>query len=296
MGEIDFLIVGAAKSATTWLQRCLQADPAVYMPDPELHYFSREYHRGADWYLSQFTPGGGARMIGEKSNSYLDTPAAIDRIARDVPHAKFIAQLRNPVDRAYSDYCMFYRRGQVGKDIGRYLNPRSADETRILPAGLYSQQLAAFYRRFPSERMLITFYENISSEPAAQLEKVRHHLGLPPVAGEGFVQAKVKDKTAPMVSPALRRILGPIKPLIAPFRKTASFRRMHAALSSEVQYAPFTDELRQRLTDYYAADVEILGGMIGRDLHGWLGGKGVPAETRIPVPPRRQAPPLSSFA
>ena len=46
MEDIDFLIIGAAKSATTWLQRSLQADPAVYMPDPELHYFSREYHRG----------------------------------------------------------------------------------------------------------------------------------------------------------------------------------------------------------------------------------------------------------
>lgn len=32
--DIDFLIIGAAKSATTWLQQSLQADPAVCMPDP----------------------------------------------------------------------------------------------------------------------------------------------------------------------------------------------------------------------------------------------------------------------
>jgi hypothetical protein len=296
MEDIDFLIVGAAKSATTWLQRSLQADPEVYMPDPELHYFSREYHRGPNWYLAQFTPGGDETLIGEKSNSYLDTPEAVDRIARDVPHARFVAQLRNPVDRAYSDYCMFYRRGQVGRDITRYLDPRGAQETRILAAGLYSQQLAAFYDRFPPERVLVTFYENILSAPVAQLTQVRHFLGLRPDAAEVFVQRRAKDKTVPMVSPALRRMLGPIKPLLAPFRGTAPFRRMHAALASEIRYTPFPKDLRQRLVDYYAADVGSLGEMIGRDLNGWLNGQDVPAVGRPPASPLRQAPPLSPRA
>src|SRR5882672_5350922 len=53
MNDIDFLIIGATKSATTWLQQCLQQDPSIYMPDPELHYFSREFHRGDKWYLDQ---------------------------------------------------------------------------------------------------------------------------------------------------------------------------------------------------------------------------------------------------
>jgi hypothetical protein len=34
LGDIDFLIIGAAKSATTWLQRALQQDPQIYLPDP----------------------------------------------------------------------------------------------------------------------------------------------------------------------------------------------------------------------------------------------------------------------
>src|SRR5262245_42993527 len=99
--DIDFLIVGAAKSATTWLQRSLQADTSVRMPDPELHYFSREYHRGADWYFNHFGLGAKDKLVGEKSNSYLDTPQAVHRIARHLPHVKIVAQLRNPVDRAY---------------------------------------------------------------------------------------------------------------------------------------------------------------------------------------------------
>ena len=69
--DINFLIIGAAKSATTWLQQTLQADPAVSMPDPELHYFSRFYDRGHNWYFDQFPKTEGKKLIGEKSNSYL---------------------------------------------------------------------------------------------------------------------------------------------------------------------------------------------------------------------------------
>ena len=73
MEDIDFLIIGATKSATTWLQKSLQADPLVSMPDPELHYFSREFSRGDDWYLSQFPARDDAFVVGEKSNSYLES-------------------------------------------------------------------------------------------------------------------------------------------------------------------------------------------------------------------------------
>jgi hypothetical protein len=79
MGEIDFLIIGAAKSAATWLQRSLKTDPSFVMParDLELHYFSREFDRGNQWYLSHFphTKEVGT-VVGERSNSYLDTPNA----------------------------------------------------------------------------------------------------------------------------------------------------------------------------------------------------------------------------
>ena len=136
MSDIDFLIIGAAKSATTWLQRSLQADPAICMPDPELHFFSREFHRGNDWYFAQFPSHDVHQLVGEKSNSYLDCPQASPRIYSALPQAKLVAQLRNPVERAYSDYCMLYRRGEVGRDIELYLDPSNAVDSRFLAGGL----------------------------------------------------------------------------------------------------------------------------------------------------------------
>jgi Sulfotransferase domain len=272
--DIDFLIVGAAKSATTWLQRSLQSDPSVYMPDPELHFFSREFHRELNWYLEQFTPHRGAVLIGEKSNSYLDTPESVFRIAYDLPHVNIVVQLRNPVDRAYSDYCMFYRRGQVNRDIERHLDPTGERTTRILDAGLYSQQLAAFYERFPG-RVLVMFYENMIADPASHLASVREFLGLDPHT-PFRVPGKVKDKTTPMLSPSVRRIFGPLKPIVAPFRKTAAFRRLHGALSQEIRYAPLPGHLRRRLVDYYSQDLDNLERLTGADLGRWLHGEPVP--------------------
>lgn len=275
MKDIDFLVIGAAKSATTWLQRCLQADPTVHVPGPELHYFSREYERGHDWYCAQYDPQPGTVLIGEKSNSYLDTPPSMERIARDLPHVKLIAQLRNPVDRAYSDYCMHYRRGDVGRDIERYIDPRGPRESRILPAGMYSQQLETVYELFPADRILVTFFENIKTGPGAQLTRVRDFLGLPHVSPEPFLQPKVKDKTTPMIHPALGKLLAPVKPIIKPLRTSAAFKALHGIFASEIQYEPMSDDLRKRLVDYYAADVEKVGRMIGTDLTGWMDGRAV---------------------
>src|SRR3546814_15149110 len=71
------LFRSAVKSATTWVLEQLQANPAIYMPDPEPHYFSSEYHRGEDYYRGFFASEGAAgRLRGEKSADYLAHPKA----------------------------------------------------------------------------------------------------------------------------------------------------------------------------------------------------------------------------
>ncbi|ACP22667.1 heparan sulfate glucosamine 3-O-sulfotransferase 3B1 (plasmid) [Sinorhizobium fredii NGR234] len=268
--DIDFLIIGATKSATTWLQQSLQQHPGIYMPAPELHYFSRFYDRGDQWYLSNFEGQKDRRLVGEKSNSYMDTEGAAGRISQKLPDAMLIAQLRNPIERAYSDYCMLYRRGEVGRDIAQYLDPRRAAGGRFLSGGLYFQQLRAYFDRFPAEQILVVLYEDMRLDAFAQLDRVRKHLRMaddPPLRP---LEKKVKDKAEPMIHPTLRRLLRPLKPIVAPFRNSAGFKRMRSIAAAEVQYAPLTRELRERIGDFYATEIEKLGAIVGRDLNGWL--------------------------
>ncbi|MDZ5696508.1 sulfotransferase [Chelativorans sp. M5D2P16] len=270
--DIDFLIIGATKSATTWLQRSLQADPMVSMPNPELHYFSREFARGDEWYLAQFPPDAPERVAGEKSNSYLEQPEAAERIARKVPDARLVVQLRNPVERAYSDYCMMYRRGDVNGDIERYLDPTWSHDTRPISAGHYHRQLQAYFDRFPADRILVTLYETATARPEEHLAAVRQFLRLPGNGATAIARGKVKDKTVPMLSPTMRRLLRPLKPVVAPLRETLPFRRLHTALAKEIRYPAFPESLRQRLIDHYEPEVAALGQLLSRDLSHWLHG------------------------
>ncbi len=267
--DIDFVIIGAAKSATTWLQTQLQSDPQVYMPDPELHYFSREYERGDDWYLAQFSDQGLGKTIGEKSNSYLYEPGTAARLHNAMPQVKLIAQLRNPVERAYSNYCMLFRRGEVGPDIETYLDPSLGENFRFLVAGNFASHLQPFVDLFGREKLLILFFDGVSQNPQAQMSQVRAHLGLPPqpLAPEG--QEKVKDKTAAAVPIQLRKRLQWMKPLVRPMRGTAAFEAVRGAIARKPQYPPLTNEIRQRLNDYFRPSIEVLEEMSGQSLSHW---------------------------
>jgi len=267
--NIDFIIIGAAKSATTWLQTQLQSDPGVYMPDPELHYFSREYGRGEDWYLSQFSEDGAGRLVGEKSNSYLYVPEAPGRLHRHLPHAKLIVQLRNPVERAYSNYCMLFRRGEVSGDIANYIDPSLGENMRFLVAGNFASHLQSYIDLFGREALLILFFEGVLDDPERQMSRVRAHLGLPlrPLAPSG--QEKVKDKTAPVVPAGLSKHLSWMKPIARPLRGTTAFQTIRKLVARETRYPPLTDELRKRLNDYYAPSIDVLEQMSGQSLSRW---------------------------
>jgi hypothetical protein len=270
MGDINFLIIGATKSATTWLQQSLQLDPRVHMPDPEIHYFSRYHDRGDRWYLENFKPASEDLIIGEKSNSYLDTPAAAARIHQSLPHVLLVAQLRNPVERAYSDYCMLHRRGEATGDIERYLDPRQGAGGRFLEGGLYFRQLRRFLEFFPRERLLVLFYEDLKRDAAGQVQDLRQFLGLDGNPAFEPVAQRVKDKTKPLVDARLRQILKPLKPIVAPLRDTKGFEFLRSMISAEFKYVPLNKELTSRMIGYYEDETDRLAGLLGRDLGDWL--------------------------
>lgn len=269
LSDIDFVIIGAAKSATTWLQTQLQADPAVYMPDPELHFFSREYDRGTDWYLSHFAGQKDGRIVGEKSNSYLYAPEAAERLHRDLPQVKLIAQLRNPVERAYSSYCMLFRRGEVGGDIDRYLDPAQGVNMQILGSGNFASHLQPFVDLYGREQLLILFFDGVKQAPQEQMAQVRDHLGLPPRALAPEAREKVKDKTAPLVPAGMRRKLAWMKPIVRPLRGTAPFEAARGLVARKTEYPQLTGDLRRRLADYYGPSIEALERMSGQSLDHW---------------------------
>lgn len=201
----DFLIIGAQKCGTTFLYNLLTEYPYVSRASTkEVHFFSRHFDRGIDWYRSHFPPlaDNEARRVitGEASPFYLFHPHAARRAAATVPRAKLIVLLRNPVDRAYSHYHHQLRMGH--ETLPTFEEAIEAEESRLqgekdrmlanehyaslnyprfsyLSRGVYVDQLPEWYRLFGGDRVLVLKSEDFFDRPLANLKRVMRFLDLP---------------------------------------------------------------------------------------------------------------------
>ena len=205
----------------------------------------------------------------ENVADYLAHPQAAQRIAALLPDARLIVQLRSPVERAYSDYCMLYRRGTVDGRIERHLTGRSR-ETRFLDGGLYRHHLTRFFDHFDPSQIQVVLYEDIQRVPEAVLEAVRHHIDAPAPITAVVPEHRHNDSRAPMLPIGMRRALAPFKGAVAPLRRHSWFAGLHRRMARRIDYPALSTDLRRRLRDYYAADVEALQTVLGRNLDHWL--------------------------
>ncbi|MCJ8158791.1 sulfotransferase [Sphingomonas sp. LaA6.9] len=268
----SFIIIGAIKAATTWIAHQLRQHPGIFLPGPEPHYFSTEFERGLQWYTGLFRTAGAAKMIGEKSADYLSHPLAARRIAEMLPAARLIVQLRNPVDRAYSDYCMLYRRGSVSSDPARYLSPKTSENRRFLENGRYATHIARYLDSFPQQQLAIILHDDVRAMPEQTLREVCAHIGIEPMIISENLIVRKNDSETPLLPLGVRRVARPFKHLARRHRNQQWFQAIRGALARPVEYPPLSDDLRARLYDFYQPELETLQKMIGRDLTCWTQG------------------------
>ena len=181
----NFFVVGSAKSGTTALWSYFQMHPDLYVTNDirhkELGYFSDFYGiKELDDYLSYFKQAEERQLIGEVCHSYISSPESAERIYKDVPNAKIIMILRNPVDRAYSLYNWMVMHGyEKANSFEKALmleNVRAKDKefkkTNVqgfyqnymyFSSGKYSEQLKRFYAIFKYENIKVILYKDFKS-------------------------------------------------------------------------------------------------------------------------------------
>lgn len=270
MTRPNFVIIGAAKAATTWIAHQLRQRDDVFLPGPEPHYFSREYHRGCDWYERWFDDAKPGLLVGEKSADYLADEAVPERIARDLPDARLIVQLRHPVQRAYSDYCMFYRRGAIGSDVARALDPARTSHSRFLNDGLYGQHLARLFNHVSRARVTIILHDDIVTAPEQSLAAVTAALRLPPRSPVS-IEKRVNDRATPLAPLALRRLPPSLKAALNPLRTMAPFATARRVIARPVSYPPLDADVQSRLQEFYRDDIAKLAVLTGLNLDRWSG-------------------------
>ena len=259
----EFLVIGAKKGGTTSVANWLAQHPHVLPMFPRVqrakspHYFDINYWRGEAWYRSHFHTEAfrrlherrtGVRPIaGESSPYYLFHPAAAQRIHDTVPGVKLVAVLREPVGRAYSNYCD--RRATGNEDLPTFEAAVEAEPARLagftaeqlraphaysfdhdhhsyLARGHYAEQLRRYFALFDREQMLVLSADVVRRDPTASWGRLEAFLGLDSV-GIDLTLYNVRSG-----------------------------------------YPPIAPETRARLQEYYAPHNQELYELLGEDL-GW---------------------------
>ena len=223
----EFIIGGAPRSGTTWLYHLLDRHPDIYLakpvkPEPKFFLVDQLYERGLEFYATTwFAAAGDARLAGEKSTDYLESSAAADRIARDLPRVNLVFILREPAERAYSNYVWSRMNGLEGEDFATALRLEEQREQELperlrftrpysyFSRGLYADLLAPYLARFPRSQLLILRFEDIRDRPCALAERLHRFLGVAPRPGdaEGVGIVNPSDKSLAPFDDAMRRSL-----------------------------------------------------------------------------------------
>ncbi len=113
------VFVGPPKSGTSWLYEYFRAreDVCVSRDVKELFFFDRQYERGLGWYGSHFVASAGQTICVDFAPTLFGRPKAAARLAADLPEAKIVVTLRNPIERMVSTYFHSLSTGRIEGDF-----------------------------------------------------------------------------------------------------------------------------------------------------------------------------------
>jgi len=196
----NFFIVGTPRAGTTTLYDFLKRTEGVFMSShKEPHYFSSIESsslypppiRDKKKYLSLFNKVKKEKAVGEASTSYLWDPNAPKLIHEDIPNAKIIISLRDPVERAYSHYLLRLSGGKTysfSEAIRKALMPNVDFYTGVIViGGWYHKEINRYLNFFGKEKVKIMIFEEFVIDPKKTINEVLKFLEVqeePPQAVE----------------------------------------------------------------------------------------------------------------
>lgn len=307
-----FLVIGAPKAGTTALYRYLAEHPEIGVSSPkEIRYFGNgdgktwRRARNLEEYRRFFQPGDGEKAWGEASPQYLhwSADAAAD-IGETLPDVKLIVVLRDPSERAYSQYTLFHRssiadlervgieetRAGWAYDVGtpegfskaiRDL-PRPVpvdgpftDELRRLGLreSFYAHDLETYLRHFEREQLRIHLYEDLTADPVGTMQGIYGFLDVDPTfvpdAGRQYNVTRVaKSRRLDALLYENQRVDRFTGMLPRPLGKRVD-RRLRK-LTTSAERRPLTPADREVLIEIFRDDICRTGELLERDLSAWL--------------------------
>ncbi|MFC7534382.1 sulfotransferase domain-containing protein [Actinoplanes sp. GCM10030250] len=298
----DFLIAGVPKAGTTALHAALAGHPQLFLPavkEPkffltggppptaggpgDVQTYQEHVWRRED-YEALFEPAPPGTLRGEATPFYLYDLPAHDRIRALVPDVKMIILLRDPVDRAHSNWTHLWVAGL--EEEAEFLAACEAEERRkaegwadfwhYVSLGLYGAQLEHLYQRFARDQVLLLRYRDLKDAPAETLDRVCSFLGvrtgvLTSIPRENVNRHFVEDNAVNRVLRGMLRAGGTIGHRFpVPLRLAARGPLLTLLHRKEGNRPVTTPAERAALLPYFADDIALLQEVTGESYDDWL--------------------------
>lgn len=280
----NLLVCGFQKCGTTSLHYYLGQIPRVHMSRvKELNFFNLNYDRGFQWYLSNFSPRIEDIIVGESSPNYIISQHAIDRIAYHLPAARIVLILRNPVDRAYSNYWFNICRGVQDPEID-FLSALKCPEgrSRYISKGLYAKHLVYLLARVPREHVSVFAYDQFAADPLNVLTTIARPYGVH--VPETFKPLSLYNQTVVPKSLGRMRLLYHFEALktgisdrLWPTAQAVLRRRVRPAVSAVRKrilsggrpYEPMPTITRMEAAQFFRSDLAELENLLDQSFDMW---------------------------
>jgi hypothetical protein len=292
----NFIIIGAMKAATTSIYTYLKQHPDIFMTKVKEPMFFNNFNQNTDFkvlgnkskkvnslldYFSMFGSVKNESAIGEASPVYIYNEKAPYLIKEHLPDVKIIAILRQPTDRAYSNFLHTKRADR--ENVNSFEQAIKIEKERIsdnwsplyhyIQKGFYSVQLKRYYNLFPKENIKVYLFEDVVKTPKETLKDIFKFLNV-----DENIEIDVSKKSN--VSGTPKGILGFIlkkmryynlmpKFAISDYLPTFIISLLFKSVYKDTE--KLDSVLRKELTDkYYREEILKLEKLIDRDLSNWL--------------------------
>ena len=232
-------------------------------------------------YLKLWKVDSRSPVRGEATPTYLLDPSVPGHLRNRWPESRIIVILRNPVDRAYSEYLQSIRLGVERHSTFEEAiaaEPVDVDDfwwgaRKYIRSGFYARHLRRFLDVWPREHVKVFFHEQLIQDVEGLLRDCFRFLEIDPRARIDS-STRYKSGFVPAPSPLVRvaQSESAIKRLVRTSVPAATRRILYHKIMSRRQIAPppLTPSTRSRLMAGFRNDIKGLQEIVGRDLRGWM--------------------------
>lgn len=269
----NFLGLGAQRAGSSWLDKQLRSHPDIYLPEKckEVHFFDRYYNRGVDWYRNFFIHAHNSyKYTGEITPMYLYDASVPKKIYDLIPDCKFLVILRNPVNRAYSQYCRFIQRNGNKYTFHEYLTEKEDAVQR----GFYYIQIMRYLDFFPIDNFLFLIFEETMKNPGEALEKIAAFLAIDVNGFDVHLSTRKVNASYKVRFPGIQKMISQMIKFfehnnlywIMKFARSLGLKRVG---KKYIDFPKLLPDVRIELMKVYEADINSLEKLLKRDFSIW---------------------------